>query len=207
MQVDYPQWRAPDGHEIVFSGVTSDNAPNGLYAVDAKSGHLRTILPPVDGVGRGAATVSPDGSRIAYSAWSTAVSGRNSYVVHVVRADGSGDISLPMPTGAIFQDQPVWSNDGTRLAVTRGYQPHNEEMAVAILPADGIGAGVETIHGIAGCCDSMLDWSPADTSILFHPDPNNGGSGQELLIDPGSGTTSPLEGGATSLPAWQRAAR
>jgi hypothetical protein len=75
------------------------------------------------------------------------------------------------------------------------------------VPADGSGVGVETTHGIAGCCDNNLEWSPADTSILFHPDPNNGGSGQELLIDPASGTTSPLVGGATSLPAWQRAAR
>jgi len=101
----------------------------------------------------------------------------------------------------------VWSNDGKRLAVTRGYGPHNEAMAVAIVPADGTGGGVETTHGISGCCSNFLHWSPDDSSILFEPDPNNGSSGEDLLIDPSTGATTPAPGGAVSLPAWQRLAR
>jgi Tol biopolymer transport system component len=203
MPIDFPQWLAPDGHEIVVSAGPA-GAANGLYAVDVKSGKLRTILAQTNAVGRGAATVSPDGTRIAYSANDPAVTDHNTYVVHVVGIDGSNDITLPMPAGALFQDQPVWSNDGKRLAVTRGYALHNEAMAVAIVPADGSGTGVETSHGISGCCDNFLDWSPDDSSVLFDPDPNNGNSGQQLLIDPATGAVTPASWGAISLPAWQR---
>jgi len=204
MPIDFPRWRAPDGHEIVFSAAPAGHVEGGLYAVDVKTGQLRPILAQTDVAGRGAASVSPDGTRLAYSADSPAVTDQNSYMVHVVEIDGSGDITLPMPAGALFQDQPVWSNDGKRLAITRGYAPHNEAMAVAIVPADGSGVGVETSHGISGCCDNFLSWSPDDSSILFDPDPNNGGSGQELLINPETGATTPGSWGAISLPAWQR---
>jgi Tol biopolymer transport system component len=204
MQIDFPQWRAPDGHEIVFSAAPAGHQADGLYAVDAQTGKLRTILAQDDTVGRGAATVSPDGTRIAYSANDPTVTDRNSYLVHVVGIDGSDDITLPMPAGAVFQDQPVWSNDGTRLAITRGYAPHNEAMAVAIVPADGSGVGVETTHGISGCCDNFLDWSPDDSSVLFQPDANNGSSGQQILINPATGATTPASWVATTHPAWQR---
>jgi len=40
--------------------------------------------------------------------------------------------------------------------------------------------------------------------MLFEPDPNNGNSGQQLLIDPSTGVTTPASWGAVSLPAWQR---
>jgi Tol biopolymer transport system component len=207
MPIDFPRWRAPDGHEIVFSAAPAGHDEGGLYAVDVRTGQLRAILAQTDTVGRGAATVSPDGMRVAYSEDSPAVTDRNSYMVHVVGIDGSGDITLPMPPGAVFQDQPVWSNDGKRLAITRGYAPHNSEMAVAIVPADGSGVGIETTHGISGCCDNILAWAPDDSSILFHPDPNAGGSGEQILIDPLTGGTTPASWGATDLPAWQRVAR
>ena len=206
MPVDFPQWRPPDGHEIVFAGAPQGGQMDGLYAVDLSADTVRPILAQDDAVGRGSATISPDGTRLAYSAVPAGITDRNPYVVHVVGIDGSGDMTFPMPRGAIFQDQPVWSNDGTRLAMTRGYGPWNEEMAVAIVPADGNGVGIETTHGISGCCDNILRWSPDDSSILFEPDPNNGNSGQQLLIDPATGATTPASWGATSLPAWQRLA-
>jgi Tol biopolymer transport system component len=205
MPIDFPRW-LPDGHEIVFSAAPAGHVADGLYAVDVKTGQLRTIIAQDDAVGRGSASVSPDGSRIAYSANTTAITDHNTYVVHVVGIDGSRDIALPMPAGARFQDQPVWSNDGKRLAITRGYAPHNEAMAVAIVPADGSGVGVETNHGISGCCDNFLDWAPDDSVVLFDPDPNNGNSGQQLLIDPTTGETTHASWGAISLPAWQRLA-
>jgi Tol biopolymer transport system component len=206
MQVKQPVWAPPDGHEIVFASLTPEGTPDGLYAVDVRSGHVRTILGPVDGVGRDVATVSPDGSRIAYSASSTAIGDHNSYMIHVVGMDGSGDITLPMPAGAVFQDAPAWSNDGKRLSIARGYAAHNEAMAVAIVPADGTGAGVETTHGIAGCCDNRLEWAPDDASILFLPDANNS-AGKQVLVDPITGHTTAAPWGATSLPTWQRLAR
>jgi hypothetical protein len=203
-----PTWLPPGGHELLFSSVTADGVANGIYAVNVETGGVRPIVKPADGVGVGVGVASPDGSRIAYSANSFAVTDRNSYVVHVVRVDGAHDVPLPMPSGAVFQDAPAWSNDSRQLAVVRGYAPRNEAMAVAVLPADGtgVGVGIETEHGIAGCCDNFLEWAPDDTSILFLPDPNNS-SGDQVLIDPTSGMLIPATWLATSPPTWQRVMR
>ena len=90
--------------------------------------------------------------------------------------DGANDVTLPLPPRAAFQDAPAWSNDGTRLAITRGYAQHNEEMAVAVVPADGSGTASSPAHGLTGCCDTILQWSPDDTSILVMPEAQETGS-------------------------------
>ena len=74
---------------------------------------------------------------------------------------------------------------GPDLAITRGYAQHNEEMALAVVPADASGPGVESIHGLTGCCDTILQWSPDDTSILVMPeDGSDRITTQHLLLDP-----------------------
>jgi hypothetical protein len=134
--------------------------------------------------------------------------GPSSYRVHIIGIGGSGDLVLPLPKAAVFQDAPAWSNDGTHLAITRGYAQHNEDMAVAVVPADGSGVGVESRHGLTGCCDTILQWSPDDTSILVMPEGvSEGVPTQLLLLDPSTGTYAPAPWTATSPPSWQRVAR
>jgi len=204
---DQPSWLPPNGAEIVYAGIVPDGTPNGIYAIDAAGGIPRTILAPVDGVSRDAVTVSPDGSQIAYSASSlTDQSNHNTYEVHVVLADGTGDVTLPRPPGSTFEDRPVWSNDGTRLAVIRGYDTRNQDVLVAVVPADGSSTGVETRHKLTGCCDSLLDWAPADSSVVLLPEDSDGNMLAQLLIDPATGAVSPAPGDGTSPPAWQRRA-
>ena len=206
MDVHEFAWLPPDGRDIVFSGTRSEGAGYGLWAVETHSGAVRTILEPVPGVGRGLVSVSPDGSRIAFAAESLVTSDRITYAVHVVNSDGTGEIVLPMPADATFQDAPVWSNDGRRLVIIRGYATRNQDMAVAIVPADGSGLGIETARGLTGCCDNFFEWSPADTSILFLPQDVRGHRVPQLIIDPTTGATTPAPWGATSLPAYQRRA-
>jgi hypothetical protein len=92
-------WLPPNGAEIVIVGFPTSGNP-GLYAVDPASGTVvRTIVAPKSNVGMGASAVSPDGSRVAYSAWDVTVQDRNSYQVHVVNIDGSNDHLLPRPPG------------------------------------------------------------------------------------------------------------
>jgi Tol biopolymer transport system component len=196
----------PAGSEIVFGTGTPDGTGNGIYAVDTVSGRVRTIVAPRAGFGAGIAEPSPDGARIAYRA-STGEEGPISYRVHVVSVDGTNDIELPMPLGAKFQDNPEWSNDGTRLAVTRGYAPNNEDLVLAVLPADGSGAGVETKHQITGCCDTNFEWSPDDSTILVTPEDLSGAAVQQLLWNPSTGATVPAGWVATSNPTWQRTVR
>jgi Tol biopolymer transport system component len=174
--------------------------------VDVGSGTVRTILLPLEGVGRGLASVSPDGSRIAFSTEDLTDTSKNTYMVHVVDSDGTDEMVLPMPDAAKFQDAPAWSNDGQRLAVIRGYAMRNHEMTIAIVPADGSDVGIETARSLTGCCSNFLEWSPADTSILFLPDSNAGNRREQILIDPTTGATTPAPWGATSLPAYQRRA-
>ena len=205
MDVAGPSWLPPDGAEIVFAGSVGDQ-PSGLYAVDPASGKVRTIVEPKGSVGAEVPDVSPDGSRVAYSAIDHAVQDRNSYQVHVVDIDGTNDHVLPIPSGATFQDRPTWSNDGTRLVIVRGFATRNQAVALAIVPADGSGVGVETTHDITGCCDNAMEWAPDDSSILFLPEDQSGNATTQLLIDPSTGKATPAAWGATSLPAWQRRA-
>ncbi len=206
MSVGDARFLPPAGSEIIFGSVTPDGTGNGIYAVDTASGKVRTIVAPRAGYGGGLAESSPDGLRIAYMA-STGVAGPITYRVHVASVNGTNDIELPMPPGAKFQDNPEWSNDGSRLAVTRGYAAHNEDMVLAVVPADGSGPGVETKHGITGCCDTNFEWSPDDSTILVTPENLDGVAVQQLLWNPSTGATIPAGWVATSNPTWQRTVR
>ena len=202
-------WLPPDGAKLIVTANTN-GATNGVYAMDTRTSQSAEIVAPARGIDVGYVRVSPDGSQIAYSrsnATSTPESG-NTYQVHVVGIDGHGDRTLPMPPGAVFQDAPAWSNDGTRLAITRGYAEHNEDMALAAVPADGSGTGVESAHGLTGCCDTLLQWSPDDTSVLVMPEEmSDSVTKQHLLFDPSTGATTPAPWTASDPPAWQRLAR
>lgn len=203
--VQDPAYLPPRGAEIVFAD-QADNG-NGIYAVDVQSGEVRRILARAPGVGVGLINPSPDGTRIAYSA-SGSDPDRNTYMVHVVAADGTSDITLPLPPRATFQDAPSWSNDGKRLAVARGYAAFDQDMVLAVVPADGSGAGVETIeHRLTGCCNTAYVWSPDDTKILVTPNSFQDQLPiQQLLWDPATGATKAAPWAATSQPAWQRQA-
>jgi dipeptidyl aminopeptidase/acylaminoacyl peptidase len=203
--IDTPSFRPPDGAEVVFASDAPIASGNGIYAVDVDGGQVRTIVEPSAGVGIGWLTVAPDGSRIAYSA-STADTSRNTYRVHVRGVDGTGDSVLPMPPGATFEDAPAWSNDGKHLAVVRGYGLHNEDIALAVVPADGSGVGIETDRGLTGCCDTIYEWAPDDTTILVKPFDRSGQPLPHFLWDPLSGVTTPVPWASISDPTWQRLA-
>jgi Tol biopolymer transport system component len=203
-------YRPPNGAELIVTGSTSGGT-NGIYAIDAKTGTLRTVVAPAAGVsvgfGVGLGRFSPDGSRLGYVSGAVPDVGPSGTRVHTIGLDGADDVTLPMPAGAVFQDSPAWSNDGTRLAITRGYAQHNEDMALAVLPADGSGVGVESAHGLTGCCDTILQWSPDDSTILVMPEDSSGAAVQHLLLDPSTLAQVRAPWMASNPPAWQRTVR
>jgi Tol biopolymer transport system component len=207
MSIKEPTWLPPDGAEIFFAKIVPDGVPGGLYAVNVQTGTIREIVSPSQGVGADAISASPDGKLISYSQSDLTVTDRNPYQVHVIRSDGSGgDITLPRPSGAVFQDAAVWSNDGTHLAVIRGYQPHNEDVRVAILPADGTGIGVETRTAVTGCCDNIMEWAPDDSAVMLMPEDLNGASTAVTLVDAKTGKATVTSWGDSSFSSWQRRA-
>jgi Tol biopolymer transport system component len=195
----------PDGKKIVFTDGGTPETGSAIYTVDVASGHVQRILAAIPGVGRDVLAVSPDGTRLAFATAGTDTT-RNTYMVHVVGIDGSNEITLPMPPGATFQDAPVWSNDGNRLAVTRGYDTRNQDMVLAAMPADGSSPGVETEHGLTGCCETTSEWSPDDSFVLTEPVFDSSVPEQQLLWDPDTGVVTHPTWLGKSKPAWQRRA-
>ncbi|HET9083079.1 MAG TPA: hypothetical protein VFN41_01650 [Candidatus Limnocylindrales bacterium] len=206
MSMVSPTFRPPEGSEIIFANGSSVEQGRGIFAVNVKTGAVRTILPAEPGNFRDWIRVSPDGSHIAYSA-ATASDVRNTFVVHIVGADGTGDRALPMPERATFQDGPSWSNDSQRLAVARGYADRNSDMALTVIPADGSSTGIETERGLTGCCDTAVEWAPDDTVILVSPNDLDGVRKPQLLWNPETGATQVAPWGAKGDPAWQRTSR
>ena len=88
----------PNGNELIVTAGTN-GGPNGIYAIDPKTGaQLTTIVGPDPASGLDYVRLSPDGSRLAYVERDGRRSIRpSSYRVHVVDLDGSNDITLPLP--------------------------------------------------------------------------------------------------------------
>ena len=209
-QAREPSFLPPDGTEVVYAGESQvSEGSYGVYAINLANGAIRPIVvpPPDDAIE--AISASPDGSRISYALTNLGTPG-DVWQVHVVTQDGKTDLTLPMPPGAVNDygaSGSSWSNDGTRLVLSRGYALDDSDMVVAVVPADGSGPGQETAHGLTGCCNTDAGWAPDDQSILAMPGDVNGSPSQQLLLDPATMTTKPAPWTASDPAAWQRAAR
>ena len=196
-------FRPPDGDQIVF--VTGD--PAAVQTVNLDGTGLQTLVPPKINTGVTGPRWSPDGVRVAYGTWPYADTA--TIRTHIVNADGTMDRALPMPQGAVWDAPLAWSNDGTRLAIMRGYGPFFERTVVAVVPADEGGLGVETDPSILAGWEGEFDleWAPDDSSILLTrtasdtPVPT-----PQVLIDPRTGEFHELPWKTVSRPAWQRIA-
>jgi hypothetical protein len=202
-------YRPPAGAQIAFVGLATANDNGGLYVVNADGTGLRSLIQPSVDSDLGRPNWSPDGSRIAYGTWSTSAPGLT-VRVHVIAADGSGDRELPR-SRALWESTPIWSNDGRRLAIVRGYDDASGvAMYGAVVPVDGQSTGVETERPLilaGGCCASQ-EWSPDDSQVLstFAQWPNDAPA-QQVAWDPVTGRISGVSWTSVSAPAWQRLAR
>ena len=203
-------WRPPDGSEILFqdNGTDSNGSDSGIYAVNVHDGKVRTILAGADAASRyrGHAAWSPDGSLISFGEW-MGVNGID-VQTHIIAADGTGDRTLPIPKGAVWQAPEGWSNDGTRLLVIRGYTGDTAQSRPVAVPVAGSGFGIEIPYpGGMGTPDvSDWEWAPDDTSILGTPADASGNLLHQVLLDPVNGTSRTLPWASVSQPSWQRLA-
>jgi Tol biopolymer transport system component len=209
MAVTEPSYRPPAGAEILFVGQGPPGTGHGLYAVNAKTGDVRTIIEPSTVYDIAGANWSPDGSQIAYWRWGGPgeVDGINAHT-RVISADGTGDAALAEPPGTAWTSGSDWSNDGTRLLVFRGFTPDYQDVRPAVVPVDGSSLGIETDRQVAiveGCCP-FVEWAPDDSSILVTPADALDRPAQQVIIDPMTGETRVAPWDTTSDPTWQRLA-
>ena len=193
-----PQW-FPEGGRIAFSHA------GGVYVVDSAGSRLELI----DGGGSGwdlayAPSVSPDGSRIAYSAYGrpgwfpwTWAKGQGWGVV-TAKADGSDKHRI---TGNNQLDiNPVWSPDGNRIAFIgpRRY-------VISVMRADG--SELQSAVTFPVDWSSILGsptWSPDGSRIAFATESSRLGKVMYVVEVDGSNLTR-IAGGmedGISVPAW-----
>jgi Tol biopolymer transport system component len=200
-----PQYR-PDGSEIMFIGQHPGEQYRDLYALDPASGAVRVIIPGSTKADIHAASWSPDGTRIAYATHDLTSSGLSSRT-HIVATDGTGDVLVDTHPDSTADTLGTWSNDGTRLIITRVLA--GEVARSAIVPIDRSNLGVEM-----GCpadappadCAADLVWAPDDSVILGTRPDQFGRPTEQFLVDPTTGRIRPAPWTATGMPAMQRRA-
>ena len=209
-----PKYR-PDGSEIMLVGREHNQPFNGIYAIDATSGAVRTIVAPTLKAETYGATWSPDGSRIAYGIWDP-FADHTSSRTHVISADGTGDVRVDNHPDTIADGtggdggRLDFSNDGTRLLITRVFLRDGvEETRFAVVPVDGSGLGIEVTcppAGVEGSCSNLWQWSPDDTALVGLLIDSGAQPLRRLLADPLTGATRIAPGLATLSADWQRLA-
>ncbi len=208
-----PEYR-PDGSEIMLVGREHGQAYRGIYAIDAVSGAVRTIVAPALKADIYHATWSPDGSRIAYGIYDPFAE-NNTSRTHVIAADGTSDVLVDTHPDTIADGTNAgrldFSNDGTRLFITRVFLRDGvEDHRFAVVPVDGSGLGVELTcppAGVDGRCATLWRWSPDDTALIgLLTDTSGTRPLQRLLADPLTGATRVVPGPATISADWQRLA-
>jgi len=203
-----PSFRPSDPTEVLFIG-RGAGGNGGIFAVDLASGVLRIIVQPVPFYDVSGVEWSPDGSSIAYWTWGGPVdTGAINPKSHVIAADGTGDITLPDPPGAMWNAGSAWSSDGSKLVILRGYGPLYEDVRAVVIPSDGGSTGIEIPYDgvINGECCAVFEWAPDDSKILVTPSDIGGAPLQQVIIDPRTGVSVTAPWTTTSDPTWQRTA-
>jgi Tol biopolymer transport system component len=149
----WPQW-SPDGTQIAWSKSRADSAWGELYVMNADGTEKRLVVS-----GRtGAARWSPDGSRIAYTAW-PGCEGCDTEIRVVDPATGE---TRAIADGETNESSPGWSPDGSRIVFSRATA--DEESEIFTVAADGTDERQLTSTGQWAF---LPRWSPTGEDVAF----------------------------------------
>ncbi|HYU58410.1 MAG TPA: hypothetical protein VEO00_10225, partial [Actinomycetota bacterium] len=162
----------PEGSQVAFLHSTNFDPGRGqfsaIFAMNPDGSSLTQLTP--DGEVDSGPAWSPDGARIAYASdrtgpfsegagcWATYLCSGD---IHVMNADGSGDIQLT--DDPADDSQPAWSPDGTRIAFVSQRDDANRG-DIFVMSADGSGLTQLTS---GRDWDRSPHWSPDGSVIAF----------------------------------------
>ncbi|HSG49161.1 MAG TPA: hypothetical protein VLA43_15175 [Longimicrobiales bacterium] len=142
---------------------------------------------------------SPDGTKITYA---SDAAGAPNQEIYVMNADGTGGTLICCGTeglseGAIFDETPTWSPDGTKIAwkVTR---PDEALRGIWVMNADGTGRTQITSED-----DSEPDWGPDGRIVFARWQAGSAPTTNLYIMDADGGNLTLLaEGGELRSPKW-----
>jgi len=174
---DYPSDFSPDGTRVVYEsqGAQTSN-PQGdweVYRVNALDGSANTNLTNNgSGVDDFAGALSPDGTRIAYtsSGIQTSNAQGDQEVYRMNATDGTGKTNLSNNRSRVYDGNPDFSPDGTRVAYqSSGKQTSNRQGDYEVYrmsATDGSGK-LNLTNNRRGVNDHTPDFSPDGTRIAY----------------------------------------
>ena len=194
-----PAW-SPDGTRIAFS--SGHEGDSEIYVMNADGSDVTRLT--FDPRGDGDPSWSPDGGRLVFSSFCRSGSGAcyhgEPYAeLTVINADGSGLVRITNhPMIDIFDVEPAWSPDGTRIAFRRGLPGD-----ILLINPDGTG---ETAISTTPEHKFAPNWSPDGARIAFESDQdlavmNADGSGVVVLTP---NTPTVIDGSAAGSPDGTR---
>jgi Tol biopolymer transport system component len=180
-------WRPPSGAELLVRATTKGGGQD-FYLIRADGTLVRSFgLPSPLAFGsyweNSGPAWSPDGTRLAYNRVEPLHGDLTGHFrVHVIRADGTGDVALPGAVDpALHEAWPIWSPDGKSIAIERFVFDPDGQARIAIVPADGSAGARDigpTTHGEdAGV---VKVWTPDGTRVISYVR----ATGETFVIDP-----------------------
>jgi len=174
---------SPKKVQIAFSRSSSTANPD-IYVM-SPTGKKLTRLTTDEGIDVQPAW-SPDRTKIAFARFPIA----GGTEVYVMNADGTGETLV-----ASGSEQPDWSPDGSRIAVT-------ENGGIVIMNADGSNP-TRLPDPRPGYVAHEPDWSPDGTRIAFLSTESGGGTEEIWVMNAdGSGAMPLTTAGQNQQPAW-----
>ena len=200
---------SPDGQTIAYCGTAGDAFEIWTMKLDGSKQRQLTHL-------GGFATFpdySPDGTKIAFGGTEGTDSNNEIHTVDARTGDGLETLTSCASFGpGCFNDTPVWSPDGTKIAFIHADDSNDDGVTneqVWVMDSDGQHAHALTTGDAPH--DQVPDWSPDGSKIVFHAGGfgsggiwvmNADGSGQHQLSGCGPSDATPCATGDDWGPTW-----